>query len=217
MRIHDLVEFVDFSVVLDVCRTKLNSTYVKHKDKWYICEVADSNEDGETGEYLEYGCGTDWLWLGNGDCNLVYLNTLKDVITEPEWPDAGWYWFNDLAYKLSYSNKQIYKAGLSRYQIFVTRNGSNCSTRRTLELLNGIEQGLSYPAAIDAEDLLLLSPNNYVPINARVVIGAHPYVDGPVAFYNDASIGTVEGGVIKLSASNNQLIEYLDHAGVKYA
>jgi hypothetical protein len=218
MKIHDLADLIPFSSLLDVARTKLNGTYVQYEGEWMLVYwVADSLYYADD-KAFKYGKGKFWIHLQNDTGVHIKLNTLEGIVTEPEWPDAGWYYYDHTGYRLSYSRGSVYKAGLSGKQFQVYKNEMQVSNAEKLKLLNSILNGESiYPTIKDTTELLLTTQNRYVPINDRVIVSAHPYIDGPVAYYNDNSIGTIEDDYIKLNETNEQLTEYLDHAGVKYA
>ena len=152
MKLHDLADKVDFENLHDICRKKLNRTYVRFDNKWYYCVLQDSpGYDDDEGHYTYYvyGEGPDWITLyGYNDYygnsyNDVTLNDLQHVETEPVWPDAGFYYIGgniNRSFNIHYPSGQNWKAGLyeSCINVFGGENQYINDFRYTLQLINHI-------------------------------------------------------------------------------
>lgn len=215
MKIIDLVPLLDFEQVIELCRTKLNGTFVQYNHRWWSCEINDSNYD-EMDESIRYEDGYNWIHLMGAGGEYERLDTLEGIVTEPEWPDSGWYFRDGRSYELTYTTAQTYKAGLGSKILSIKVNNVEQDVTTKISLLNYILGEVEYPSIDTTRDILVNSANLYVPINDKVIVCAHPYIDGPVAVYKGATIGHVVNDYIKLTSKPPHLVEYLDHAGVKY-
>jgi len=224
MRIDDLVNFISFPAFYDVCRTKLNNTFVMYDGEYGYCQIADGpHMDGED-NYYQYGSGKEWIFIDSLPSfkgNLLRLNTLEGVDTEPVWPDVGYYYFANKAYKLSYPNNSIYKAGLSPGQINLLPlrfNHTSTPNSTVIKFLNrGINNELIYPTLSGAKHILITTKNVKVPLTKEVLLEAHPYNEFPIVTYKDVPIGVVKEDILHISPSNKPLEEYFAHEGIPYA
>ena len=216
MKLHDLAGLVPFVPLFDAVRTKLNNTYVMYENSWFMCSIADHTDCEEEGVIYEYNKGSDWIFL-MGISGNKSLNTLVDIITEPEWPEAGYYFYNSKTYQIKYSRGQIFKAGLSPEQFILSCDSAPCGISTYLKVLNAISSNsIIYPDIGTAIELLLTSPNTTIPISNNLLVGAHPYVNGPVLYYENTNIGTIKDNRVKLSTNNHKFEEYLTHLGVAF-
>ncbi len=217
MILTDLESKIPWDNLFSIIKTKLHHTMIMFHDKWYEAMVSEDMYEVEDG--YKYGEGPEWLYLHNGNGHTIHsLNSLEEIDTEPEWPEAGYYYSHLVARELTYANISTYKAGLSPNLITMYNSKGKCAnTMDVIRLLNEITAGEHvYPALEEADQLLWNSNNKHIPIGLELVVGAHPFVNGPVLIYKDKAIGNVKGDTVLLNKSNSHAEELLNHMGVKY-
>ena len=225
MLTHDLAGNIAEGYLLDTIATKLGNTFVQLDGVWNICHISawdtdETDDDGDPIPSRQYGEGEGWIELVDENGHMTSFNSTENINTEPEWPEAGFYWVSNSKYQLGYTKVQTYKAGLSPLQIEIRTVTGPVEACCAIRFLNSIRDGVTYPTIQEAVLKLLSSVNTEtsIPISLTLLVGAHPYIETPVLLYNQSVVGVIKDDFsVKLNGNNAKMRELLDHLGVSYA
>lgn len=200
MLLYDLEKELPSSSFLELCRTKLNSTFVKYKGKWKYVQVEGDEDDIQ-------------ICLFSGGMQKV-VETTKDIETEPQWPETGYYYYDNFTVKVHYTNTSTYKVGLPYKQVmFILEGGDKITDYRYItKFLDFIDDGAQYPSINDVVHLLVTTPNTKIPLTRELIVSAHPFTERPILTYNQAIIGTLnEDNTVSSPEVSAFYSEFLQH------